>query len=29
MLCSDPGQAGLLSPIDGMRESIQMCIDVG
>jgi hypothetical protein len=29
MLCSDLGQARLLSPIDGMREGIQMCIDLG
>ncbi|MDB5511811.1 MAG: hypothetical protein JWR08_1294 [Enterovirga sp.] len=29
ILCSDLGQVGATPPIDGIREGIQMCIDLG
>lgn len=29
IMCSDLGQVGLIPPIDGLREGIQMCIDLG
>ncbi len=29
IMCSDLGQLGLIDPIDGLREGIQMCIDLG
>jgi Family of unknown function (DUF6282) len=29
ILCSDLGQVGLIGPIDGFREGIAMCIDLG
>jgi adenine deaminase len=29
MLCSDLGQVGTFSPIDGLRRGIKLCMDLG